>query len=866
MGSDMDDYAQWAVKMLEALDRAPSDGSTVDRELHAGREELRAAAAKLLSEARGPLSIGVVGEFSAGKSLLIEALLGLPGLLSVSDVATTGNVTAIHVGQSKDDDRGSSLKRRAVVYCTAAEVAELMAHLYGKLEELAPLEGLPGQRLEALRAARPGPSGWEPLVEWCGRFGSGLHGARMRSVAAEVELLHTAHEIGAPMLGRRYDLSDAQAKRAMSLPGVKLEEGGSSRALPTTDVEGHRIPDDVLAACVPLIRRVELRVGVPPGIWDLEGVGALTLMDFPGLNSPESGERDRFLSRRELRDIHTVLVLMNGQRGPVANEQDFFDMLREPTADGRERRPDKELRESLLVAGGRFDQMPVDQSALKAALLDSAEPLKEQRLRGLPDTAVLDKIVEAAQRLLPVGQRKQLVLLSAMVGLDRLARSPGVRVDEDLRARLLPGVEERTQITELWAKVGARLEADDPGSSLSTALREFAHDGGIDLLRRQFTRHAKKYGGAIRDGAVKRRAVVVDRLRVALAGAEQAARPEAAYPPEYGEIQRTLDETRRLLEDLRNGLVLGIGPDSSRSDDALRQRIADEAATLVSGWPQWKELFTLVDREKLVVKARHADRPEDDQPVDEDLRVVLAELGLLSDDADPAADPASSAPHAPADLLPQFRTSYSALLSRVHDEVRASYEERLDQHVDSMDELFDRWVGIAREQTRGPRPKAHQDRLTALIKITHAQALRTRLRQAAAAQLDPGAVDRAYPLRLDRCFPWHPDAPDRRDQADRHVVHSVRMRRELIMALLHLVYGQLAKEQAHLAATAGRFITDLERIINTSDTFDLLVSSIRADEEARRTGPLELAARLEGMSAPGSRRGAPSTETTRPQP
>ncbi|MEU5998333.1 hypothetical protein ABZ837_10925 [Streptomyces sp. NPDC047197] len=868
MGSDTDSYVQWAVGMLEALDRAPSDGSAEDRELHAGREEFRAAVAQLLREARGPLSVGVVGEFSAGKSLLIEALLGLPGLLSVSDVATTGNVTALHIGQLTGGERTSRLDGRAVVYCTAAETAELMTHLHGRLEELAPLEGPPDQRSQALHAARPGPDGWAPLVEWCGRHGSALHGARMRAVAAEVELLHTAYEVGTPMLGRRYELSEAQAKRAMSLPGVKLEAGGGdSPALRVKEGEGHRIPDDVLAACVPLIRRVELRVGVPRGIWDLAGARALTLMDFPGLNSPESGERDRFLSRRELRDIHTVLVLVNGQRGPVAQEQDFFDMLREPTADGRERKSDKVLRESLLVAGGRFDQMPVDPSALKAALLDSPERLKEQRLRGLPDTAVLDKIVEAAHRLLPAGQRKQLVLVSAMVGLDRLARSQGVQLDEALRARLRSGAEERLQITELWAKAAARLAADDPGSPLSTALREFAEDGGLDLLRRQLTQHAEKYGGDIRHEAVRRRAEVVDRMRVELISREQAAHPEEACPPEYREIQRTLDETRRSLGDLRDSLVVGMGPGNAWADDELRQYIDGEAATMVAGWPLWKELFASVDREKQLISVRRADRTAADEALRRRVRerararkFVIADSGGTDTRGPAAADE-------PEALLPLFRQCYEQLLALVRDWARAAYEQRLERHRGALDELFQMWERvIEREQERGAVGQEHADRLLVLQDMTDVDVWRTAFRDTASPGPDLDEADAAYPLRLDRGFPWHPESPDGRDPWERHIVHAVRIRRELVTALLNLVYKQLAKEHIVLASEAKGLIDAYEEAVGASDTLDLLVSGLRGEGGSPGAAVLDLAGHLDVMPAPGSRYDAAHAPIPRPRP
>ena len=46
--------------------------------------------------ARSPVRIGVVGEFSAGKTLLLGSLIGYADALPISELPTTGNVTALN--------------------------------------------------------------------------------------------------------------------------------------------------------------------------------------------------------------------------------------------------------------------------------------------------------------------------------------------------------------------------------------------------------------------------------------------------------------------------------------------------------------------------------------------------------------------------------------------------------------------------------------------------------------------------------------------------------------------------------------------------------------------------------------------------
>ena len=55
-------------------------------------QEIRSAAQETVRRAGSPVKIGVVGEFSAGKSLLLGSLIGYADALPISEVATTGNV------------------------------------------------------------------------------------------------------------------------------------------------------------------------------------------------------------------------------------------------------------------------------------------------------------------------------------------------------------------------------------------------------------------------------------------------------------------------------------------------------------------------------------------------------------------------------------------------------------------------------------------------------------------------------------------------------------------------------------------------------------------------------------------------------
>ena len=98
-------------------------------------------------------------------------------------------------------------------------------------------------------------------------------------------------------------------------------------------------------------------------VWDLSGVqgaGEWVLLDFPGLGAAESGVRDGFLCKRELREVQTILILLDGRRPGGEGGQTIFSMLH---AD----RPGQDLRDSILVVVNRFDQLPI-QAAVSAVM------------------------------------------------------------------------------------------------------------------------------------------------------------------------------------------------------------------------------------------------------------------------------------------------------------------------------------------------------------------------------------------------------------------------------------------------------------------------------------------------------------------
>src|SRR6516164_10105886 len=82
-------YAQAVLTALEAEPPAP------DPAIERLFQDIRSTAQETVRRAGSPIKIGVVGEFNAGKTLVLGSLIGFADALPVSEVPTTGNVTAL---------------------------------------------------------------------------------------------------------------------------------------------------------------------------------------------------------------------------------------------------------------------------------------------------------------------------------------------------------------------------------------------------------------------------------------------------------------------------------------------------------------------------------------------------------------------------------------------------------------------------------------------------------------------------------------------------------------------------------------------------------------------------------------------------
>jgi hypothetical protein len=635
----------YAETVREALqDEPPPADPQVERIF----QEIRAAADETVRRAGSPVKIGVVGEFNAGKSLLLGSLIGYADALPVSEVPTTGNVTALRL-RSQPDLQKTTFGPYWIEFLDRETAIDCLRELLRVADERARDAGVGTEDRKMLAGLREraGAAPWAEVEAWCRKVWA--HGGDhpnpalrhlLRELTWFVRCCRSAAGtalLGATELRERVFQVDAE----MAREGLALPRSKASIAVMRFDElpgEPGPMPQPLTAAWLrqafPLVRRVDVEVNVSQRIWDLsgmEGAGEWVLLDFPGLGAAESGVRDGFLCKRELREVQTILILLDGRRPGGEGGQVIFSMM------SADRPAGQDLRDSILVVLNRFDQLPIQADGGELVLdrligwtdpahetpehLPAAdpEPIREAEvLRQLP---VLSAMVVGARNLTRRDDR--VVLVSSLWALGDLQNSlPGdIPVGSaDFVASLTSQLKAPPPLRAKWERLAGLQREAEPQSALARWLADAARDGGVGRLQRLIVDHVAQHGLRQLLAYVRASAEELQQA-VSRLPKKRPVRPAQAGPSAESirQIVDGLYDVYTALKAEYEQAVPELMVGQNGGQVSLQERVYDQVTRSVFEWPVWNELLNKVQKDGTIQAtpprvARRGGWDDDDEP------------------------------------------------------------------------------------------------------------------------------------------------------------------------------------------------------------------------------------------------------------
>jgi hypothetical protein len=624
---------------IDALRRA--EPVARDSRILAALDALRESAKVVAENAMAPVKIGILGEFSAGKTLLIGSLIGYADGLPISELPTTGNVTALNLGVDEEltathfgDYRIHFLDhdgyRKCLAFmlekaCKQARTASLREDLIKQVQAISEESEQSLSRIEAWAHAA-----WKSTANPSLRF-------LLRELVGFVRAYAKCGE-GLCSSEEPFVVSAEIAKVGLSLPvsnegiqNLDFSELPSPRHSISTRPQS--LTKELLKDAFPLVRLVSVDVRISRHIWDLTGLTGtdrFCLMDFPGLGSEFSGVRDLFLCLRELDQIQTILVVLNGRR-PGGNEGSrLYDLL-------QEHRKGQDIRDMILVSVGRFDELPLQNEGLEETLRQMAgQPgrnlvavgrnkastsiilIDEDEAPFSPDLTtgpltvnkvlealpVLARCVSGAESIAASGRHDRITFVSPLFHLRFLQEknpsiSPG---SKEFLASNQQAADRAAEMAALWGKVADRLKAQHADKSrhpLVKWLEEFSIDGGIGQLRSVIVSHVKTHGILQRYKDISRQVEKLRKDLQSLMAVLPADSPilKVEQSDTLVAVEKELRSLIELYENVRNSLLSSDAHFTVSHEGIsmpLIDALKDEIVRRIYEWPQWDDLWRSV--------------------------------------------------------------------------------------------------------------------------------------------------------------------------------------------------------------------------------------------------------------------------------
>lgn len=849
----LEDCRNYALKILAAVEgNTPSGVSALD----SLTKELSELAQKVVDDSSSPVKIGVVGEFSAGKTLLLGALVGYGDLLPVSETPTTGNVTALRFRQRTEDDKIAQtvISNYRVAFLSRDRARECFSHMLLAAADQSVHAKLPSiaECFEELASRAIAEVVHREVQEHCHSAWEQTHSPGLRYLIRELMVfLQCDAALGELLYEQTVDVPPNVAREGLTLAraGDEISSQGFAELTqkPATFDLRAGISAEQIRAAFPLILRCEATLEVSKAIWDLSGLrkgNEFILLDFPGLGADESSVRDRYLCLRELQETQTILILLNGHRPGSGGTTVLYDMMLRERGESLDDQKDR-----YLVGVGRFDQIPLDSNQKDSIL----QMLDESNSGGLlPQTAiserrivenveVLDRLVKSARGFTTRNDR--IHLLSPIRSLRRLNERRETRRIEIATPTLKKEITDRAAakqcgelVDKIWAPMARQLRTQHPKESgLGAWLENYADDGGVAALRETLQKHVAEHGlrQLCLDVDSTQQVLEKSRKRLLRMLAEQTPKQDPASPAmcirtaitnlisKYNTFRLRFEEQPPEL--CTDQFVLPDGG-TIRLDEWIHR----QAIVRVGRWEEWRRLLNIVRDGHLEPPAR------------------LSSDSLLP----PTEDNNSEPPMAASDFLKAFRTTCQVLEGEVRRLASASIEDWLEMLATELSDEADE----LREYLDEDPDRADSDFIS-LRMATNPMQFHKPLIQKCAIDSDQPASDietwdRLFLLAPEKLFPWSPQIISSFSEQSRHQTQLRRLNRRFVESISQ-EFTELVGRVNKLAVKFLRStFEELDSRLRTMSGSGEFIASLLHEHETLDSEESDLATKLSQIPPP----------------
>ena len=604
--SKYEKYANSITKALTSFQEKQSLPDEVKPKLDECLRDLENKAKETILSATSPVKIAIMGEVSSGKTLLLGSLIGYGDALPVSEVATTGNVTAIHLVQ-QEEPKTTKVNQFKVEYLSEEMVKDCVEYMLSEAETRAKAADISLTELQSLQKLKQKDSvDWDGILQWCEQTWKQNANVQLRYLISELVVFARSYETyGTTICGKEYEIDHTIAKEGLKLPGtVKVLESDFS-SLPPEPPQWQNInqpSESDLQNSFSLIRRIDVTVEVSKTIWNLsslKGSNEFVLLDLPGLGAESSGVRDTFLSLSEIKEVQTFLLLLDARASSPGNEaQKIRTMI--------ENEIKQDIKDRIIVGVGRFNQLSLNEANKQEIdkLIDEERDFEPNFEEVTNNLDILEQIITSAENL--TSKKENILLLSQTFGLAELQQnsrlvqvcSPEFQPELD---KVNKSDSEESKLRHKWEKLSEIMPEDEANQTLKRQLRDFADDGGIGRLRLLLQNHVAEHGLKQLHDDTRSTAQELGRKQKNLKRIleEIVKNPIADDTPAYTNLRKAIEFFRTTYQNLREDLKKQSLLKYNRVP--VSDVVKEELSFRIHRWNEWNVLFNNI-QEGIIIK------------------------------------------------------------------------------------------------------------------------------------------------------------------------------------------------------------------------------------------------------------------------